>query len=132
MFSSTGLGNFTMNATTAFGACAGTDTRCNIAYVLDGSVVSTTNTVISGSTASFESTNKGTVNVTGFATFACDIDTKITVTDFTALDKASVDDILSKMTGTICGQTIADIKTLIDGTDAEYCAGVKEIAATNA
>ncbi|MEI6079081.1 MAG: hypothetical protein WCQ53_00385 [bacterium] len=130
--SGTPTGNFTIDATTTFAACAGTDTRCDIAYVLDGSVASTANTVITGTTASFEATNKGTVNVTGFSTFTCDIDTKITITDFAALDNANVDDVLSLMTGTICGQTVAEIKALIDGTDAEYCAGVKEIAQTNA
>ncbi|MCX6112208.1 MAG: hypothetical protein NTY22_02845 [Proteobacteria bacterium] len=132
----TNLAGFSIivDTTAAFNSCDGTDTRCNLAYLLTGSIAGHISTTVdaNGTDYTFISTEKGTVNValTGFSTFDCPVDLTLTITsaDIVGFDNETVDDVLSKMTGTICGQTVAEIKTLIDSSDAVYCAGVKEIA----
>ena len=131
--SSGSTGSISITTNSAFTACAGTDTRCTpaLAYVLDGTIDGTTNVVVGNSTASWEASETGDIKITGFASFDCPIDIKIDITDFTTLENATDKTIFDLMTGTICGVSVSDIEKLINDTDANYCAGVKEIAASN-
>ncbi|MFH1223997.1 MAG: hypothetical protein V1647_06625 [Pseudomonadota bacterium] len=125
----------TINGTleSAFNSCAGTDTRCSIDYVLGGSVTSTTSASVSGTDVQIAVTQAGTVNVTGFATFDCVIDTVTTISydQLSTLDDGTCSGILDYMTGTICGKTVAEIKTLIDGDDTTYCQTISDLANNN-
>lgn len=131
----TGAFSYTVDANTTFNNCAGTDTRCAIDYVLGGTV--NTKTVGSGTGTytdlTFVTTQTGTVNVTGFVAFDCKIETSLTLTyaDLIGLDESTIDAVLGKMTGTICGQDVSAIETLIASDDTTYCNGVKEIAESN-
>ena len=132
--STSGAFNFNLNSATAFTDCAGTENRCTppLAYVLNGTVnTASSSSGTSSSTGlpanfTFTITQSGSINVTGFATFTCDINTTLTLTgaDVAGLESQKIDGVLSKMTGTICGQDIATIKALIDSDDATYCTGV--------
>lgn len=130
------FGNFSFDITmaTVFNTCAGTDTRCNVSYTLGGTVNSTSTGSGNANdlaTAVFTIKQSGTVNITGFAAFDCPIDTTLTMTfaEMEALTSTTaVDGVLSKMTGTICGQAVADIKKLIDSDDATYCKGLAAAA----
>lgn len=122
-----------VDTTSTFNACTGTDARCNIVYILGGSVTGTVNASLVGSNLTYSSTEQGTINVSGFATFDCPVDITVTITssDLTGWGAhTSVDDVLAKMTGTICGKTVAEIKTLYDSSDTVYCAGVQALATT--
>jgi hypothetical protein len=127
-------GTVAISTATTFNSCAGTDTRCNINYVLGGTVNSTADmTGLTSFDDKVNITQSGTVNVTGFATFDCAVDTvtSISLNEMALIDDSNLDAILAYMSGTICGKTIAEIKTLIDGDDATYCAGITDAAAAN-
>jgi len=128
-----GLYTVTGDLVTTFNSCDGTDTRCDIDYTLGGTVNSTTNTTVSSTTANVAVTQSGTVNVSGFATFDCTVDTTLSISydELSALDDATALSILDYMTGTICGKTVAEIKTMIESTDAVYCADVLGLATNN-
>ncbi len=136
-----GAFNFNLNATTAFKDCSGTDKRCTppLSYILNGSVTTTSASSGTASTTglpanfTFTVTQSGSINVTGFATFTCDINTTMTLTgaDVAGLESESVDGVLGKMTGTICGQDVSTIKAIIESDDATYCKTVEDIATQN-
>jgi len=136
--SNTNLSNFdfTADLTAKFDNCSDTDPRCSIPYVLNGSIDGHTSIVINAAATDFTYTvtEKGNVNValTGYSTFDCGIDVALTMnaTQMGTIDNDTPSTILNLMTGTICGQDVKAIKTLIDSSDADYCKGVKEIAAS--